>query len=143
MADDGVGATSHQPSIGGREAERAAKGEEGHDTDRQAQDLQALPRIESPVRMSSNWPEQHRAERPAESKCPIAPPPAHRACRTADQVGKHNPRLLDEEYSAYRAVRPQVVLQGDLCKKRRAAGSDEIRRDPRELSCSGRRQFEL
>ena len=68
MADEGIWATSYQPSIRSSEPERAAKGEEGQDANSQTDHLEAEPSDDPPVRMSSDWPEQHRSERSAEGK---------------------------------------------------------------------------
>ena len=95
------------------------------------------------MRMSADWPEQHTAERAAEGKKPVAQSSGHRAGRASDEVGNHNPHLLDEERRADQAVRVQVVLDARLRKERRAGGSDEIRRDPDETLGSGRQEIGL
>ena len=95
MADDGVRATPYQPAIGGGEAEGATKGKEGHDADGETEKLDAKPYHDPPMRMSADWPEQHTSERAAESKKPVAEPSGHRPGWASDEVGNHNPHLLD------------------------------------------------
>ena len=143
MADDGIGPKRHQPSIRGGEAEGAAEGKERHDADGETEKLDAKPCHNSPMRMSANWPEQHAAERAAESKKPVAEPSGHRAGRASDEVGNHNPHLLDEERRADQAVRVQVILDARLRKECRAGSSDEVPRDPDKTLRSGRQEIRL
>jgi len=143
MADDGVRATPYQPAIGGGEAEGAAEGKERHDADGETEKLDAKPCHNPPMRMSANWPEQHAAERAAESKKPVAEPSGHRSGRASDEVGNHNPHLLDEERRADQAVRVQVILDARLRKECRAGSSDEVPRDPDKTLRSGRQEIRL
>ena len=141
MADDGVRATPYQPAIGGGEAEGAAERKERHDADGEAEKLDAKPCHHTPMRMSAHWPEQHTAERAAESKKPVAEPSGYRAGRASDEVGHHNPHLLDEERRADESVGVQEVLDARLGKECRAGRSDEVPRDPDETLGSGRQEI--
>ncbi len=132
MADDGVGASLHEPSVCGDETERAAQGEERSHTDRQADQLEDQPGGDTPLGMGSDRTEQDTAEGSAEGKEPIAPSPAHRARRTPDQVRSDNPHLLGEEGGTQRAMRLQVDPQGGLREEGGTGGSDEVQRDPDE-----------
>jgi hypothetical protein len=143
MADDGVRATPYQPAVGSSEAEGAAEGKERHDADGEAEKLDAKPYHNTPMRMRANWPEQHTAKRAAESKKPVAEPSGHRAGRASDEVGNHNPHLLDQERRADEAVCVQVILDARLRKECRAGGSDEFPRDPDETLGSGGQEIWL
>src|SRR4051794_4129738 len=98
MTDDSVRAPRHQAAIRGSKAEGAAKAQERHDTDDDAEQLDPEPDRDSPLRMSAAGPQEHDAERATERQEPITRPSAHRACSTADQVGNDHPRLLAEEH---------------------------------------------
>ena len=82
--------------------------------------------------MGSDRTEQDAAEGSAEGEEPITPAPADRACRTPDQVGRHNPHLLDAEGRAEWAMRLQVDPQRGLSEEGGAGGADEVHRDPDE-----------
>ena len=143
MADDSIGATPYQPAIGRGEAEGAAEGKERHDADGETEKLDAKPCHHTPMRMSAHWPEQHTAERSSESKKPVAEPSGHRAGRASDEVGNHNPHLLDEERGADEGVCVQVILDARLRKECCAGCSDEVPRDPDETLGSGRQEIRL
>jgi hypothetical protein len=99
-------------------------------TDRKSDELDNEPSVEPPQWMSTDWSEQHTAERAAEREEPVIHPAADRARRAPNEIGNDHPHLFGKEGCPDQAVRPQDGLQGCLCKERGAGSSNEIRSDP-------------
>src|SRR4051794_36659824 len=114
MADDGVRATGHEPSICGGKAEGAAEREERGDADRQSEQLDPQPDGDTPIRMRTDWPQQHAGERSAEGKQPIARPCGDSACRASDEIRDDNPDLLDQKCCTDESVGARVKVESCL-----------------------------
>jgi len=136
MTDDGVGAASYQSTIRSCEPKGASKSQERRHANGQTNQLEDKPCVKPPMRMSSDWSEQHTAECAAECKEPVIQPPARSACGAPNEVGDHHPHLFDEERYPDQTVRRQIRLQCCLCKERRAGSSDEICTDPDNPLCT-------
>ena len=130
MTDDGVGAFAHESAIRGNKTEGPAEGEEGRHTSGQAHQLKDQAEADPPLRMGSLRSEQDASERSTKSKEPVAPPMAHGARRTPNQVRHNDPHLLCEEGNTQRTMRLQVGLERGLGEDGGAGGADEIHRDP-------------
>src|SRR5947199_7038800 len=145
MADDGIGATGHEPSICGGKTEGTAEGQERGDADRQSEQLDPEPDGDTPIRMSTHWPQQHAGEGSAERKHPVARPCRDRPCRASDEVRDHNPNLLYQKRGTDESMRAHVEVQRCLCKVSSTDGSDQVGEyadEPRrmfraEAHCSG------
>ena len=118
MADDGVGASSHQSPICSRESEGPPERQEGHHTDRETDELDVEPRFDSPAWVSTDRPEQDATERATEGQEPVVQPPAHPTSRMSEEVGDHDPHLLGEERHPDQAMRLQNTPAMSPARKR-------------------------
>jgi hypothetical protein len=137
MPHDAVRPTPHEAPVGRRETEGPAQGKERHNADPKPNHLHSEPDIDPPVDVRSDRPEKNTTERSAKGEEPVAPPAAHRARRTPDQVGDDNPTLLDKEPRSQQSVGMKVRPQSRVYKERSAARSDNIRKKPNQANSAG------
>src|ERR1035437_2474881 len=124
-----AGPPTTTPRTTGAKAERATQGEERTDENAESQQLKTEPRTDAPTRVHADRAKQHAAERSTKREQPVASASGHHPCGPSNQVGNRDPRLLGTEGHANQSMRSKVNLQAGLCKQRRAARADEIRRD--------------
>src|SRR3954452_17265261 len=97
MADDGVRATGHEPSICGRKAEGTAEGQERGDADCQPEQLDPQPDGDTPIRGSTEGPQQPAGDLSPKGQQPVSRPCGDSACRAPDEVRDDVPYLLDQK----------------------------------------------
>jgi len=110
MANDGIRPTSDQSPVRSREPEGAPESKKRKHTDRKSDELDNEPSVKPPQWMSTDWSEQHTAERATEREEPVIHPAADRARRAPNEIGNDHPHLFGKEGSPNQAVRPQDGL---------------------------------